>query len=171
MLRTWLSFSTSFCHFLTKKMDFIIKVSVDNFCKSSNSYHFGGNRTRTLLTSPFTSKLLPLRAGKHAHSSTGARLYSWSNSMAHWSFPSPLSFLLALSISHAISIFWLYTGEITFWVKVHISWTKINRVFFTLHTTGKLRIFWWKPHFNWMTTSLDISLNKHALQKYCLEFW
>ena len=104
----WLSFSTSFCHFLTKKMNFIIQISVDNFPKS-NSYHFGGSRTRTLLTSSCA-----IESRESIHSSTGTCLYSWSNSMAHWSFPSPLSFLFALSMSHAISPFWLYTGETIF---------------------------------------------------------
>ena len=38
--------------------------------------------------------------------------------------------------------------------------------FFTLHTFGKLRIFWCKLHLNWMITSLDINMHKHTLQKH-----
>ena len=33
---------------------------------------------------------------------------------------------------------------------------------YTLHTAGKLRIFWCKPHLNWMITSPDISLKKRS---------
>ena len=112
-------------------MDFI-KVSVDNSCKII-SYHLWSNRARTLLTPSFTTLILPIESRESIHSSTGTCLYSWSNSMIHWAFPSPLSFLLALPASHAISPFWLYTGKSHFWVKVSISWIKTNRAFYVAH--------------------------------------
>ena len=76
------------------------------------SYHFWSNRARTLLTSPFASKLLPLRAG---HLSTLPQGHASIPGQIRWfTGPSPLSFLFALPMSHAISPFWLYTGETTF---------------------------------------------------------
>ena len=64
LLHQFLSFSHQKRWILSLKFQWII------FAKTI-PYHFGGNRTRTLLTSPFTSKLLPLRARNHIHSSIG----------------------------------------------------------------------------------------------------
>ena len=120
------STSLSFSHqkgWISSKFQWIIFAKVI-------SYHFWSNRARTLRPHHLLLHwLFPIESRESIHSSTGTCLYSWPNSMTHWTFPSPLSFLLALPMSHAISIFWLYTGEITVWVKVPISWTKIYRVF------------------------------------------
>ena len=96
------------------------------------SYHFWSNRARTLLTSPFASKLLPLRAG---HLSTLPQGHASIPGQIRWfTGPSLLSFLFALSMSCAISLFSDFIqGKPHFWVKVPFYWTKIDRVFYVAH--------------------------------------
>ena len=76
------------------------------------SYHFWSNRARTLLTSSVYTDSSPLRAG---NLSTLPQEHAFIPGQIRWfTGPSPLSFLFALPMSHAISPFWLYTGKVTF---------------------------------------------------------
>ena len=111
--------------FIIKKFQWIIFAKVI-------SYHFWSNRARTLLTSPFASKLLPLRAG---HLSTLPQGHASIPGQIRWfTGPSLLSFLFALSMSCAISLFSDFIqGKPPFWVKAPIYWIKTNRVFYIAH--------------------------------------
>ena len=145
-----------FLSFSHQKVDFI-KVPVDNSCKII-SYNFWSNRARTLLTSPFASKLLPLKAGRL---STLPQEHAFIPGQIRWfTGPSLLPFPFCL-LSPCHMLFLLsdfIQGKPHFWVKAPISWTIINRIFYIAHLQ-KISIFWCKPHLNWViTSSLDISI-------------
>ena len=124
-----------FLSFSHQKVDFI-KVPVDNSCKII-SYNFWSNRARTLLTSPFASKLLPLRAG---HLSTLPQGHASIPGQIRWfTGPSLLTFPLCL-LSPCHMLFLLsdfIQGKPHFWVKAPISWTIINRVLYVAHQDEK----------------------------------
>ena len=150
-----------FLSFSHQKVDFI-KVSVDNSCKII-SYYFWSNRARTLLTSPFASKLLPLKAGRL---STLPQEHAFIPGQIRWfTGPSLPPFLFACSphVTCYFSFLTLYRGN-HFLVKLPIFWTKINRAFFLIAHRKKFPIFWCKPHLNWMIASPDISI--YIWQKY-----
>ena len=164
-----------FLSFSHQKVDFI-KVPVDNSCKII-SYHFWSNRARTLLTSPFAFKLLPLKAGRLSTLPQGHA--SIPGQIRWFTGPSPLSFLLALPASHAISPFWLYTGKSHFWVKVPISWIKIAPPFYIAHlqkishllvqTPSQLddHIFSRYKHTHFTEILMALSFDKKKLKKTC----
>ena len=129
------------------------------------SYHFWSNRARTLLTSPFASKLLPLRAG---HLSTLPQGHASIPGQIRWfTGPSLLTFpLCLLSPCHMLFLYFqtLYRENNIFGWKYPFPESKSIGLF-TLHTFRKLSIFWCKPHLNWViTSSLNISI--HTWQKY-----
>ena len=126
------------------------------------SYHFWSNRARTLLTSPFASKLLPLRAG---HLSTLPQGHASIPGQIRWfTGPPPSPFVCSLHVMCYFSFLTLYRENNIFGWKYPFPESKSIGLF-TLHTFRKLSIFWCKPHLNWMiTSSLNISI--HTWQKY-----